>query len=455
MKKLIFLLFCFFLGSSHAAIPPTNYGVRFTPTRLGVLGYGGTYKDAIMSNVNQNCEAAKPATSTFTGTAYSSGTSAAYCRYSFPSGSTSDYVLNGSFATGIYSICPANSTLSSGACTCNSGYTENNGQCLVYVDPCANTQGLPTGYKNLEVQFDNVKPTPAALGSFIGQNVTTGVPINGNNCAATGVVESCALGGSTMYCVLSGTKYGGATYNNEQSLFGLPKVDPEATPENELTKVCPTGQYPGEVNGTQVCVKSSGSANTTQSTTTNPDGTSSTTSTTTSCVGDQCSSSTTTTTKDAQGNTTGSGSSKTEGDKDAFCVANPQSPECKNTKSGFSGTCGSSFKCESDDAVMCAIALDQHKSNCEILRQDENLGSNLANIINDPLNELDFPDVPISAPQAPGGGGCSITPFSIQVGMGSFMVDFTHLCAYLGIIKSIVVAFGAVMWTLIVFVRPN
>ncbi len=305
------------------------------------------------------------------------------------------------------------------------------------------------------MQFDNVNPSASALGTFVGQTVTTGVPINGNNCAATGIVQSCALAGSTLYCILTGSTYTGSTYTDQQTLFGLPQVDPEATPENEQTKVCPTGQYPGEVNGTQICVKANGSANTTQSTTTNPDGTSTTTTTTTSCVGDECSSTTTTTTKDAQGNTTGTGTSKTEGDKDAFCVANPESPECKNTKSGFSGSCESAFKCESDDAVLCAIALDQYKSNCEILKKDENLGLNLANIINDPLDELDIGTLGIDAPASPGGSSCSITPFSIQVGLGAFVVDFTHLCAYLGIIKAIVTAFGFVMWTMIVFVRPS
>lgn len=350
-------------------------------------------------------------------------------------------------------VCPTNSTLSSGSCVCNSGYVEDGAQCVLPpADPCEATGGLTTGYTRLEVQFSNVNPSPSALGSFVGQTVKTAVPINGNSCAATGKVESCALAGTTLYCILTGSTYTGATYNGEQSLFGLPQIDPNATPENQLPKVCPEGQYAGEVNGTQVCVKANGSANTTQSTTTNPDGTSTTTTTTTACVGDKCTSTTTTETKDAQGNTTGTGTSKVEGDKDAFCVANPQAPECKNTKSNFGGTCDAAFTCESEDAVMCAIALDQYKTNCELLKRDENLGQNLADLIDMPLTDLDLNTTSIQAPQA-SGSSCSITPFSIPVGIGAFTVDLTHMCAYLSIIKAIVTAFGFVMWTLIVFVR--
>lgn len=327
------------------------------------------------------------------------------------------------------------------------------GQCTPPPDPCTNTQGLTTGYSSWKVVFDNVNPTPAALGTFVGQAVKAAVPIGGNNCAATGVVSSCALFGTSMTCDLSNTTYTGATFDGEQTLFGLPKTDPNATPEENLAKVCPTGQVPGEVNGTQVCVKSSGSATSTQSTTTNPDGTSTTTTTTTACVGDQCSTTTTTTTKDAQGNTTGSGTSSTSGDKDQFCIANPEAPECKNTKSTFDGTCKNDFRCESNDVVQCAIALDQYRTNCELLAKPDRLGEDLENLIGDELRGLDINTFTIERPNAPSGSSCSITPFSIQVGMGSFVVDFTHLCPYLGIIRAIVTAFGFVMWTLIVFVR--
>jgi hypothetical protein len=102
--------------------------------------------------------------------------------------------------------------------------------------------------------------------------------------------------------------------------------------------------------------------------------------------------------------------------------------------------------------LQCAIALDQYKTNCEILKRDENLGQNLADLIDAPLTDLDLDTVSIVAPTAPS-HTCSITPFTIPVGMGTFMVDLTHMCAYLNTIQNIVVAFGMVMWTLIVFVR--
>lgn len=475
MKKLILLFFALCTLSASAAtythqarLRPDNYNsalIGNTTAQISVVyGYGNDLSSArtqLMSAAGSaSCQQLWQAyRNTYSWSFGYPGFSGIAVDPSWPSTQFTCSYSNGqslplqfSVSSGTYTVCPPNSTQSGNTCTCNSGYVDEGGQCVAYVDPCANTQGLTTGYTRLEVQFSNVNPSPSALGSFVGQTVKTAVPINGNSCAATGQVESCALAGTTLYCILTGSTYTGATYNGEQSLFGLPQIDPNATPENELPKVCPEGQYAGEVNGTQVCVKANGSANTTQSTTTNPDGTSTTTTTTTACVGDKCTSTTTTETKDAQGNTTGTGTSKVEGDKDAFCIANPQAPECKNTKSNFGGTCDAAFTCESEDAVMCAIALDQYKTNCEVLKRDENLGQNLADLIDAPLTDLDLDTTSIQAPQA-SGSSCSITPFSIPVGIGAFTVDLTHMCAYLSIIKAIVTAFGFVMWTLIVFVR--
>lgn len=459
MKKLIVLLFLCWQGIAFAqqSVPSsfTYYSFYSVACRSGTVDSASySSHSAYVSYVKGLCDG---------GTAPNTGSYNWSLRLTSSGSIEFDItrVSNGSwwggFSVPYTSSCPANSTLQGGQCVCNSGLTAQNGQCLPPADPCEATQGLTTGYTRLTVQFDNVNVTSSSLASFIGQNVTTGVPINGNNCAATGVVQDCGLfksgtGGNTLVCGLTGSTYTGSTYNGEQTLFGLPQVDPNATPVDQLTKVCPEGQFPGEVNGSQVCVKANGSANTTQSTTTNPDGTSTTTTTTTACVGDKCTSTTTTETKDAQGNSTGTGTSKVEGDKDAFCMANPQAPECRNTKSNFGGTCTSSFTCESEDAVMCAIALDQYKTNCELLKRDENLGQNLASLIDMPLTDLDFDTMSIQAPQSPS-SSCSITPFSISVGAGAFMVDLTHMCAYLSIIKAIVTAFGFVMWTLIVFVR--
>lgn len=446
MKKLILWLILLVSGVAYAdTVPGTSVsGVR-AYWAYGYCGAGCTLYGPYKPTQSEACTAFAaqyPATIV--------QNSGGICSFTYPNFSGTQ---TAQWASGTALLCPANSTQSGSSCTCNSGYTAQNGQCVAPpADPCENTQGLTTGYTRLEVQFSNVNPSPSALGSFVGQTVKTAVPINGNSCAATGKVESCALAGTTLYCILTGSTYTGATYNGEQSLFGLPQIDPNATPENQLPKVCPEGQYAGEVNGTQVCVKANGSANTTQSTTTNPDGTSTTTTTTTACVGDKCTSTTTTETKDAQGNTTGTGTSKVEGDKDAFCMANPQAPECKNTKSNFGGTCDAAFTCESEDAVMCAIALDQYKTNCELLKRDENLGQNLAALIDMPLTDLDLDTTSIQAPEG-SSSSCSITPISVPFGDFAFVLDLTHMCAWLATIKAIITAFGFVMWTLIVFVR--
>jgi hypothetical protein len=454
MKKLILLLLLFCSATAYATISTVPYGVKATFGLTGLVGYGSSLQQAGMSYAQQECQAkADSYSATLTSVVWDAGGAKPICFYTLPSGSSSNQYATVSYVYGSFQGCPVNSTLSGSSCVCNSGYIEEGGQCVPPpADPCEATQGLTTGYSAWDVVFKNVNVTSSALGSFIGQSVKASVPINGNNCAATGTVKFCAVFGTDLVCTLEGTTYTGATFSGEQTLFGLPEASPDAIAQDDLQKVCPTGQYPGEVNGTQVCVKSNGSANTTQSTTTNPDGTSTTTTTTTSCVGDECTSTTTTETKDAEGNSTGSGTSTTQGDKDAFCTANPTAPECKNTASSFGGTCDSGFTCQSDDPLQCAIALDQYKTNCEILKRDENLGQNLADLIDAPLTDLDLDTVSIVAPTAPS-HTCSITPFTIPVGMGTFMVDLTHMCAYLNTIQNIVVAFGMVMWTLIVFVR--
>jgi len=60
----------------------------------------------------------------------------------------------------------------------------------------------------------------------------------------------------------------------------------------------------------------------------------------------------------------GNGDSKDESD---FCKANPTADQCQN-KSEFGGACGG-FTCKGD-AVQCAIALEQHKRNCELFDKD-------------------------------------------------------------------------------------
>jgi hypothetical protein len=273
--------------------------------------------------------------------------------------------------------CPVNSTLVSGSCVCNSGYVEQAGQCITPSDPCQVTQGLTTGITSVLVEFNNVNVSASSLGSFIGQNVTTSVPIDGKSCAATGQVTDCGLfpsnngGGSTLLCHLSGTTYTGTTYNGEQSLFGLPKVDPDATPVQDQHGVCPAGQYGGNVNGQAVCVKPNGSANTTSSTTTNPDGSTSTTTSTTSCVGDQCTETKTTTGTDAQGNSTGSSTTSTQADKRQFCEDNPNDPQCK---SGSATASCDTFMCDGD-AVNCAMLKKQWHDSCKLLNPDTDPGS--------------------------------------------------------------------------------
>ncbi|MFC4158450.1 virulence factor TspB C-terminal domain-related protein [Chitinimonas lacunae] len=62
------------------------------------------------------------------------------------------------------------------------------------------------------------------------------------------------------------------------------------------------------------------------------------------------------------GNGNGNGNGNGDGQGSDFCKKNPESIACK--KSEFGGSCGS-FSCKGD-AILCAMAKEQHKRNCEM-----------------------------------------------------------------------------------------
>lgn len=104
-------------------------------------------------------------------------------------------------------------------------------------------------------------------------------------------------------------------------------------------------------------------------TTTNSDGTSTVTTTETKCVNGNCEKTVTIEKKDAQGNTIDKDESKESGDKDDFCIKNPNDLACKKPESKFSGECDTGFACEGD-AVTCAIAQASWKNNCLFSEKD-------------------------------------------------------------------------------------
>ena len=133
---------------------------------------------------------------------------------------------------------------------------------------------------------------------------------------------------------------------------------------------CGTGQCPGSINGTSVCVpcksQSTQGPSSTQegsqpgqsSDPSNPDKTVTGSQETTTCVGAIC------TTKTEYLNSKGEvvGSKTDEQSEENYCQKNPSSKQCK--KDSFGGACEGGFQCEGD-AVQCALAKEVHQRNCQ------------------------------------------------------------------------------------------
>lgn len=162
------------------------------------------------------------------------------------------------------------------------------------------------------------------------------------------------------------TTGGQCTAGAPQGKPGLTDVPPSS---------CGAGQVLGQFNGKDLCLDGGTGEptnpnetptpktdTTTTTTTNNPDGSTTKTETTTHSDGSQTVVRTTTF---PDGSTNQSKEEKPAPDEDpqkTFCEENPDAALCK--KSDFGGGCGS-FMCKGD-AVQCAIAIEQHKRNCEL-----------------------------------------------------------------------------------------
>lgn len=238
-----------------------------------------------------------------------------------------------------------------------------------------------------------------------------------------------------------------------------PSVDSgEQNSKNPAPVPCGTNQCPGTVNGATICVPCKGqqekgpetSASSPSSGASGPSGSS----TTTECNGTSCT--TTTTTKDGNGNTTGV--VQTTEKQESFCQQNPQSSLCK--QSSFGGACAATA-CEGD-AVMCAIARDQYKRNCEWfedpaaqelktigqagmtgdLRPDGHPGKDAQE------QSLSFASVIDQTDRL--GAGCP-SDVTVSVAGKSVAIPFSSMCGNLQLVGNLMVGFCMFVAALIVF----
>lgn len=252
----------------------------------------------------------------------------------------------------------------------------------------------------------------------------------------------------------------------DQSCTLGPNESPKPAPKPEK---CPNG-YTGTVNGVEVCINKvpdSGADGGSSESETN-DGTETTTrrvDRSTNCVGDKCTTTTTTTTT-RRNNSTGATSTSTTTEtstssKPGFCQENPKSKLCSDGDedgSSFSGSCSGGFQCEGD-AIQCAMAQEQHRRACKLF-DDQTPESRLYDAekvktgkrTDDlPGNEtIAFGQGMYSNANMLGAGSC-IGDVQADLMGQSITLPLSNICPMLGTLRLALLAFGALLWVIIVF----
>lgn len=334
--------------------------------------------------------------------------------------------------------CPANSTLAGSSCSCNSGYINNAGNtaCQQYTCP-------PSGSYSAITQPDQ-KVTNAGEGTC--------------SAGCSYQPSSWKVGQDGQIWATWPFKSTGSFCKGDPSPAN-PAVDTgEKNTKNPAPVPCGQNQCPGTVNGATICVPCKGTQEQGPSTTASAPGTGasgpSTSTTTTECNGVNCT--TTTTTTDGNGGVTGQ--TQTSQKQESFCKENPQSALCK--QSSFGGACAATT-CEGD-AVMCAIAADQYKRNCEWF--DDPAAAQLATVGNaaitgqdrppgHPANDASSQSVSFSSVIDQSdrlGAGCP-TDVAVSVAGKSVSIPFSSMCGNLQLVGNLMVGFCMFVAALIVF----
>ncbi|WP_422848878.1 hypothetical protein ACOYR4_05470 [Acidovorax sp. M14] len=232
---------------------------------------------------------------------------------------------------------------------------------------------------------------------------------------------------------------------------------------------CPNG-YTGSVNGVEVCINKvpdSGVGGETDSTEEN-DGTQTRRverDSRTECKNGNCTTTITTTTT-ITNNSTGASTSSTTTTTSTkpqagFCQENPGSKLCSDGKdkgSSFGGTCANGFTCEGD-AIQCAMAQEQHRRACKLF-DDQTPESQLYNAEKGktgkrtgdlPGNEtVAFGSSMYDASNILGPGTC-ISDLPVDVLGQTVSLPISQICPHLATLRLALLAFGALLWVLIVF----
>lgn len=244
----------------------------------------------------------------------------------------------------------------------------------------------------------------------------------------------------------------------------LPGVDSPDSPDGQDAGKCPTGQCPGTVNGTFMCVpckgKETSESSSSDSSSNTPDGASAPDSTTsgssnsskqTECADGVCVTKETVTVNNPDGSTTEQSKETTEPQSD-YCTKNPKSEICKAAESSWGGDCSSGFQGKGD-AVQVATAKAVWESRCALNEGPDQASQDTMDALKTwSMSELNLPDLTITAP-TPEAATCPLGDISANFGQFTVPLPLSMLCPYLAVIHKVVTSFGMLMWLLIVFVR--
>lgn len=466
MKKFLFLIFLFYSLYVNAAIPVEN-GIQYYFTIAGGVEYRGENPSSVCNKIPDPpfFEVKLGANNYCVGRRRLDGGGSSY--FSSPVEAKYGYV------------CPANSSLSGNECLCNSGFVEENNQCIPEpeIDPCEMLESACAGNQNFSVNFQlGGKKTGV---SFVCMNPV----VIGDDGSFPGCTRGCLgiVGGFTSAFqsdggewVTQGTaKFTGSTCDpsviNDLNSDSDPEYEPEDNPAltEKPDETCPNG-FKGTVNGVSVCLPPKASEGLLEKEEKdNGDGTKTEKQTKVKCENGLCEITTTTITKDTVSNTVvGNSSATTTVEQGRFCAQNPTAAACKNgDESGgsFSGSCQAGFTCDGD-AVMCAIAKEQHTRACQLFKEDTPEGQlYAAEKGKEGIQRGEGADM--GTIDLSGGGGSLIKTDSL-IGEGSCVQDLqfqfmgepvtiplSSLCPYLAMLGNILVAVGMVMAIRIVGVR--
>jgi hypothetical protein len=289
-------------------------------------------------------------------------------------------------------VCPANSTLSGSSCGCNAGFRPGLSPTTCSAYSCAggtdsyisNYQYPPGTAVPATLYFCNTRSATQTHGCTIA--FTPSIKATDASTGNTFVWGSGIVSGAQC----EGGAAGAGTSPNLPTSSTTPATgvstattNPDGVPDAATS--CAAGNLPIVIGGVSTC-STAGTVSTVEGseTTTTPAGAASappgatpgTVTTETQCSGDVCRQ--VTTTLDAAGNVVAVNSGGAQSKSD-LCKATPTSKVCSGTGgggggggdgsgSGFSGTCAGGFVCTGgEDAVTCAIAVEQHRRDCQFV----------------------------------------------------------------------------------------